>query len=219
VPARLAAPWYVHPAENPPAWAVLKSSESPLAFAVINVANGPGPAQDPYYPDALRGGTATTRLLGYVPVGFGARPVTEIITDIRAWRDRYGITGIMLDETPSRPRNGHWDVSILPLLRASGADVIVANPGTIPCDELLNAADLTCTFEGSWADYQVRQPGSAARRISPQREWHLVHSCPSESVQDALRHADEHDAGFVWATPGVLPDPWSVLPETWPSPR
>lgn len=210
---RLAAPWYVHPAADPVAWARLREG-APLAFAVVNVADGPGEPDDPYYPDALA--QVATPLVGYVDVGYGRRPRSAILQDAGAWRERYGCTGVMLDQVPSDERSGAWSLDILDALRTSGCDRIVANPGTVPCPALLTACDVTCVFEGNLNAYlRWRSPSWVAAVAGPGRIWHMVHSCPEWLQPAVARRAGRRGAGLVWTTAGTLPNPWSTLQKRW----
>lgn len=211
---RAAAPWYVHPAADPEAWRRLVVGGR-LAFAVVNVASGPGrSATDPYYSRSVLA-QSRTPLLGYVSVRYGNRSGDEVRRQAQEWRDWYGITGVMLDETPSVVSTGAWSLRLVDRLRADGASKVVLNPGTIPAPELVAAADVTCVFEGSWQSYRELRLPRWIRRVDPDRQWHLVHSCPRRRLRTVRRWAERRGAGHVWATPGAPPNPWEVLPEEW----
>ncbi len=211
VTARPAAPWYVHPAEQPSAWDRLRAGTD-LEFAVVNVHNGPGQPGDPYYAAALAGACAT-RLVGYVPVGYGKRPLGEVLRDVRHWRDWYAVTGILLDEVPTRERQGHWTLDTITLVRACGADFVAVNPGAPPHPGLILAADVTCVTETYWERYRDWEPDAALRDLPAERQWHLVHSVPPERLACVFAMAAARGAAFAWSTTGRLPDPWSSLPD------
>lgn len=209
-----AAPWYVHPAAAPSAWRRLGEGDS-VELAVVNVANGPGTApDDPYYGPALAAVSGAS-MLGYVSVGYGDRSAEVVRREAEAWREWYGVTGVMLDETPSAARSKSWSLDLIDRLRGDGASMVVANPGTVPVRELVEAADVTCVFEGSWESYRRLRLPRWLRQFPPGRLWHLVHSCPGSCLPSVRRLAARRGAGYAWATSGTLPDPWSVLPEAW----
>lgn len=203
-----AAPWYLHPVEDPVAWARLRSGEDALAFAVVNVDNGPGRAVDPLYRDALAG--VRTPLVGYVDVNYGQRHPETVAAELVAWRVHYGITGVMLDRVPPSSV-GHWSLEVIDDLRAAGASVVVANPGRPVPAELVLRADVTCVAEMAWDTYRghLAPPPQAP----PERVWHLIHSCPATHQVEAIARARRGGAGLSWATAGCLPNPWRTLQE------
>ncbi len=213
-PVRRAVPFYLHPAERPGAWRALTEGAGDLAFAVVNIADGPGLPDDPYYGPVLARGSRT-RLLGYVPVGYGRRAPDEVRRDAATWRDRYGIAGLMLDEVPAVPALERWSLDVIGMLRGDGADLVVANPGTPPDPDLIGAADVTCVAEYPWSQYARWSPPPALRDVPPDRLWHLIHSCPPGRVGTALARAATLGAGYAWVTPGGLPHPWGALPPGW----
>ena len=72
--------------------------------------------------------------------------------------------------------------------------------------------DVTVTFEGTYASYVGWRP-SALELIRPAaRSWHLVYGTPSGSLDNAMRLTRERNAGYVYVTPDVLPNPWDTLP-------
>lgn len=206
----VAVPWYVHPAEDPDAWARLARGEQPTSFVVVNVHDGPGSPDDPYYPVALDS-LVRHRLLGYVSLAWGRRPATDVRRDIGTWLDRYPVAGVMLDEFPSGGPTSSW----LPAVRAArdlGAGLVVGNPGVVPDPAILEALDVTCVFEGT-ADAHARvERFPALAGVAPDRIWHLIHSCAPEQLLGAQQRAAELGAGHAFATDRGLPHPWGGLP-------
>ena len=213
VTPRPAAPFYVHPLEAPDAWARLRAGTG-LAFAVVNVADGPGDDRDDAYRAALAPGCATP-LVGYVDVAYGRRPVAAVLADAAAWRSQWGVRSVMLDQVPSAPRAGAWSLDVIDALRAQGAERVVTNPGTVPHPELLDAADATCVVEGGPRTHAAACFPAWLRAVDPARVWHLLHSCPAPLQPAALALAGRRGAGLAWATAGRLPNPWARLQERW----
>lgn len=210
-PAQLAFPWYVHPAVAPQEWAWLGARHRDVSFAVINVHNGPGPDNDEYYPEAvalLRG----LRLLGYVRVDYGRRPVEDVTDDIRAWLRLYPVEGIMFDEVPTAPESYGRCSEYAGAARAAGVSFLAANPGTFPSPPHLDLFDVTAVFEGPASAYAAFEHPRWARNLRPSSLWHLVYECNPQQIRAAGRAAGERGAGHVFATDRSLPNPWLGLP-------
>lgn len=171
----LLLPLYVHPAADPSAWraAPLRNAG---ATVVVNVHNGPGDPDDPYYPAVTRQlADAGVPLLGYVDLGYGRRHPSDVAADVESWR-RYPIRGYFFDQAPA-------DVALLPAVTdAVGLcrGRVVLNPGTRPHPAYAPLADLVCTFEGPWQAY--REQGADP-------DWphalHLVYAVPAGLLGEA----------------------------------
>ncbi len=209
-----AAPWYVHPAEDPAAWRRLLSGRNELAFAVVNPANGPGPVDDPYYPQVLAEGSATA-LLGYVNVDYGRRDPEDVLADVRDWHRRYPVSGVMLDCVPSQVRQASWDLAMIDRVREAGAATVVVNPGTPPAPELVLRADVTCVAEQDWSSFRNWQPPDWLHELPARRQWMLLHDVPIEQQGEAMELIGRRGAGLGWVTAGTMPNPWAVLPAVW----
>lgn len=205
--ARLAPPWYVHPAVAPQDWAWLASQRSSVSFAVVNVHNGPGRDDDEYYPDALTG-LRGIRLLGYVPVDYGNRPVADVARDIAAWQRLYRVDGIMLDELPSTPQSLARCSQYADAARDAGVAFVAANPGVFPSSDHLGLFDVTCVFEGTAASYAGFEHPAWARDVPASRLWHLVYDCDPDHTAAVGVAAAGHGAGHVFVTDRSLPNPW-----------
>ena len=203
---RLAAPWYLHPALDGDAWQAMRAAG--LAFAVVNVHNGPGSGPDPDYATVLRP-ASTTPLISYVDVAYGGRPFRDVCDDVRRWSDLYGITGIFLDQVPETEALGDWRIGRVDELRALGCDRVVANPGTPPAVAVIREADVTCVIETDWTSYHLQRLPEFLADEDPDRQWHLVHSVPAWADVDIVRTAAERGAALSWATRGRLPNPWA----------
>lgn len=202
----LASPWYCYPTDDTAGWNHLR--DAALAFAVVNVADGPGTSTEESYRNALRAGSRTP-FLGYVPIGYGRRLFTDVRADVAAWGSRYGVSRIFLDEVPDVGAQDAWRLDWIDVLRADGVDQVVINPGTTPQDaELVWAADVTCVFEDDWATYVDLPAVEWLRHLPAEKQWHLVHSVPTGAALDIRSRARSLGAAFSWATHGVPPHPW-----------
>lgn len=210
--ARPAIPWYVHPAEAPREWAWLGARRRKLAFAVVNVHNGPGRDDDAYYPEAVAELRPHARLLGYVPVDYGNRPVADVARDIESWQRMYGLEAIMLDELPSVPESLERCAQYAAAARAAGITFLAANPGRFPSPAHLVLFDVTAVFEGTAKDYADFTQPAWALRVPPSQLWHLVYDCDPEEIDAVYTAAAKRGAGYAFATDRSLPNPWLGAP-------
>lgn len=204
-------PWYVHPAVAPGWWARLPDVVEAPGFIVVNVHDGPGPADDPYYPSAVAA-LGSTRHFGYVDVDYGRRPVDDVASDIEQWVGRYGSGGVMLDQLPA----GEGDAAIVgeyvAAARRHGAATVVGNPGVIPVPEVLQLLDIACVVEVTAATYlglDLRVP-SVARAVGI---WHLVHTCPPEIAAQVRARAVVAGVDYLHVTAQAMPHPWQGFDE------
>lgn len=207
----LAAPWYLHPSQHGEDWARLRDAR--LAFAVVNVHNGPGSSVEDDYLDALRPGS-TTPFAGYIDLDYGRRPFAEVKADASTWAQWYGVVDVFLDQVPEQAERDGWHLGRIDELRALGVGRVIANPGCVPVPELLVAADITCVCETDWATYQLQTWPTWLNDTPAERQWHLVHSVPPWAPLDIALRAAECGAALSWATHGVPPNPWG---EGWES--
>lgn len=206
--ARTAIPWYVHPAVAPQEWSWLAAQRGRVSFAILNVHNGPGHDDDEYYPDAVAALRPCVRLLGYVRVDYGNRPVADVARDIETWQRLYRLDGIMLDELPSHPKSLVQCAQYAAAARAAGITFLAANPGRFPSQAHLNLFDVTAVFEGTAEAYADFRPPDWARSIPPSQLWHLVYGCGPGEIEAVRTSAGQHGAGYVFATDRTLPNPW-----------
>lgn len=206
-------PFYVHPAAAPLAWTELGvrfswATGPDDGFVVLNVANGPGAADDPYYPAAiasLRAAAPELQLVGYVDVDYGERADAAVRVDIAAWASRYGITSVMLDRLPSGAIGAIGSVrralAVVDLARSTGAAWVIGNPGAEPAPALAHALDVVCVREEAVG--AVIRPVPRWLRA---KAWVLVHGVGSGQEAVAARMCG--GAAYAWVTSTGLPHPW-----------
>jgi hypothetical protein len=179
---------------------------------VINPHNGPGLQEHEAYRKAVREVQhAGTRVLGYVRTAYGTRPASEVTGDVDRYRSWYGVDGIFLDEASP-------DVSLVPYyaglarhVRAGAGGTVVLNPGVVPAPEYFGVADVVVTFEGAAAGYATAASAMPdwLRRERPDRVAHLIYAA---SRDQALSAIGSGAAGYIYATSGLMPNPWRTLP-------
>lgn len=209
--ARLALPWYIHPAEEPAAWRSLAERRIRPSFVVVNVHDGPGGPDDPWYPEALAR-LRHLRLLGYVDVAYGERRPADVLRDVQAWLRMYRVGGVMFDRVPSGAASTPRLQEYVAGARRAGATFVVGNPGVPPALGHLALFDVTCVFEGAAADHGRFRPPPGLNRVPRARVWHLVHACPPEELAETTARAARSGAGHAFVTDRTLPNPWAGFP-------
>jgi hypothetical protein len=181
-------------------------------MVVVNPDSGPGARRSHAYISAVHLlQAAGVRVLGYVPTGYGWRPLQTVIDDVDRYRSWYGVDGIFFDEAAS-------DAALVPhyhaLARAARGDtgrLVVLNPGVPPAPGYFELADLVVTFEGDIGAYgaAMGQTPEWLRHQSRDRVAHLIYGATRAQALSALA---DSAAGYLYATSGALPNPWRTLP-------
>jgi hypothetical protein len=201
------------PAYVPPsAIADLVERSDRARVLIVNPSNGPGTRPHPAYQEAVRTAReAGTRVLGYVPTGYGARDLNFAMADVDRYHSWYGVDGIFVDEAAhTDERLGYYRV-LSNHIRASRDQLIVLNPGVVPARRYFEAADVVVSFEGPYTDYPAaleRMPDWVRRM--PRRSAHLVYAASAEQARRVVQAGTE--ANYLFVTSESLPNPWGALP-------
>jgi hypothetical protein len=201
-------PAYLVPAD------VAKIAERPVRsrIVILNPASGPQSERQPAYEQAVlalqRSGT---RVLGYVHTGYGTRDMAAVEADISRYESAYGVDGVFLDEASHAEEQIPYYRALTGYIRAAGDRLVVLNPGVVPAPGYFDIADVVVTFEGAYSAYAdaLHAMPEWVRRLAPGRSAHLIYGA---TQADALKAVRQDTAGYVYATTGGLPDPWSSLP-------
>ena len=183
---------------------------SPLpSLLVVNPASGPGAAPDDEYRRAIMTAQAAgSKVLGYVPTTWGARPLAAAEADTIRYREWYGVDGIFFDEASGEDAALGYYRSLADDARAGGARIVALNPGVVPARGYFDVADVVVTFEGPFAHYDERVEPDWLERIDPERIAHLVYGAsPAQAVRA------DRPGGRVYVTSGTLPHPWGTVAE------
>lgn len=234
IPQQVSVPAYIYPNQETE-WGQLNDGAPTVGIAIANPASGPGTSFDQNYADAIQAADdAGVRVIGYVRTGyFGTTgiPTNDGQTSFEAWTRQieaevdtwydlygsYGLDGIFFDEALADcgPDDVHVNlyVEIAEHVRQQvGAATVVDNPGTSVERCYLRAADTLVTFEGEYSTYQSWEPPAWQASAYPDQLWHLVHNTPASNLADAMALSKDRNAGHVYVTPDVLPNPWDTLP-------
>ena len=231
VPAYFYPTWWL-PTGSP--WDQLNAAAATIPIeAIMNPSSGPGAAFNSDYGVAVTElQAAGGKVIGYVPTFFGARAIEDVMADVQSYITWYNVDGIFLDQMTIQP-GGLDYVALYNQIKGLGAKLhVVGNPGEpfIQGDAYLSAADTLNIFEGPWTN---SDPNQASFKLYPNRGpytglplWfenvnrsqiaNIVFAVTSEFVADlAFLKAVATNAGYVYVTDEVLPNPYAGLPAYW----
>ncbi|MFD8016019.1 spherulation-specific family 4 protein [Streptomyces sp. NPDC058955] len=237
------APGYAHPLLAPVEWAELTRPGTPVHWAVLNVADGPGSRPDPHcletagrlrhafeeaaHRASFGGGGRETggRVLGHLDLAHGSRPFGELVSQAQRYLDWYRVGGFYLDRCPTDRADLPGVRRVTTTLSALlGGDAhLVLGHGSHPYPGYAEAADQLVTFSGAWAEYRWSQVAEWTAEYPEGKFAHFVHGVPRTHLDEALRIARWQGAGTIFFTdrsggPGGAPGqnaPFHSLPGYW----
>jgi hypothetical protein len=180
-------------------------------LVVMNPASGPGTRAEPGWRGAVEAVRRDgSRVLGYVPVAWGARDAAAVQQDVERSLRWYGVDGIFLDEAPAGKDRLESTRATVRAARRAGAQIIVLNPGVVPAAEYLDLADVVVTYEGTGDGYAAaldRMP-DWVQRLPAERTAHLLYDTSREQARKAVAAGGR---ARLYSTPGALPNPWGEV--------
>jgi len=186
--------------------------------AVMNPASGPGTAANPDYQRVIDYCHARGQhVIGYVSTSYGSRSAATVIADIDAYYRFYpAIDGVFLDEMSNAPNTATYYRGLYAHIKAKpGARDVVGNPGAPAATAwqlTTPVADAVIIFEGSSSTYQRWSPPSwALGRVASQIS-NLVYGASQPAMSQACALSKGRNAGYMYVTPDVLPNPWDTIP-------
>ena len=207
---RIAVPAYFWPGS---AWDSLTTSAGAVDLAVVNVDSGPGTAQvDGFVQTIATARARGVRVIGYVHTRYGARPIGDAETEIDHWFAWYGVDGVFLDEVPSDCTLASYYDSLATRIRLHASATVVVNPGTNTEECTTGFSDVIVNFEGTAATYAAWVPSAWTTSYPSSRFWHLVYGASASNASSIVAMSRQRNAGHVYVTDGVMPNPWSGLP-------
>lgn len=209
---RFVVPAYFHPQDDPAGWHALRALGPRLAAAIMNPDSGPGAAADPrYHPPVEAVLEAGGRVVGYVDTGYGRRRPGDVLRDVIAYRDWYGLTGVFLDQAASGSGQLGYYRQLAQAARAVGMRFVALNPGVVPDHGYAEIADLLVTFEGPWSAYRGHRAAAWMLDRPAERFCNLVHGAPPDGLDATALDAPARHAGAVYATELTGANPWGRL--------
>lgn len=223
-PLGIGVPGYAHPLAAPAEWAEPAWSETPLHWAVLDVARGPGSRPDRHCLEVVSRLTdAGVRILGHLDLCGGIRPYGELVTDAHRFLDWYQVDGFYLDRCPAERSQLQETRRTTTTLRAMLEKAyVVLGHGRHPYPGYLELADQLVTFTGSWGEYRWSQAPEWTAEYPPQHFCHQVYGVARRHLEEAVRTARWQGAGTVYFTDrthrtdrGGACAPWEALPGYW----
>ena len=96
--------------------------------------------------------------------------------------------------------------------RELGAGLVALNHGAHPVESYADHADLLGTFEGPWTAYPELPIPRWVRTRPASQFFHLLHTVPLTSFDDAIWLAARRHAGSAYVTDRGGANPWDRLP-------
>lgn len=207
----MAIPSYFYPGSD---WSQMEQAAPTVGLTVINPDNGPGKKLDPAYVDeTAKAQSAGARVLGYVYTSYGRRLLAQVKADINKYYTWYKVDGIFLDEAPTACNRAAYFKSLYTYIKAKGGTAKVAiNPGQATNECFVEASDIIVNFEGPYSSYYTWQPAGWETRYPADRFWHIVIETTDADMPSAIALSKVRHAGWVYATPDGLPNPYDTLP-------
>ncbi|HEY7908122.1 MAG TPA: spherulation-specific family 4 protein, partial [Thermomicrobiales bacterium] len=188
----------------------------PVGMTIVNPDSGPGEARSPAYAVQVeKSQSCGIRVIGYVDTDYAARPISDVCRDIARYATWYSIDGIFLDQVSVRRAHLPYYTEVSAIIKAGDTKALtVLNPGAAATESFMAVADIVVTFEETYDAYTKGYHAPRwMRRYPPERFWHLVHGVPTEkALRRTLSLSKRRRAGWLYATPATLPNPWSTLP-------
>lgn len=202
-------PLYRHPG---PTWDELIQEkymhQSVQIVAIINPDNGPGSLNLNYLLGIKKLQTAGIPVLGYVYTKYGNRNSSEIITDIDAYKNLYGVNGMFFDEMSHVAGNEDYYRHLSNYTKSIGLGFTVGNPGRDTLPSYIGTVDNIVIYENS-----------GLPTIKSLESWHTHYPKSNFSIlaygintlnEKFVKQASHH-VGFIYITDQNLPNPWHSL--------
>jgi len=214
---RLLVPSYSYPSPTT-FWDAIVAGAPSVKYMIANPASGPGTTTDTNYTAAIVNAQAAgITILGYVSTGYatGAPSPATIETSVDLWATLYGIHDIFFDETSSLVEDVPFYAQICNYVHAAAVPpIVVLNPGVVPDPGYLAIADIVVVYEGVQVDYAAFSPPSwvtdGTHRAT--QFCNIIHTCTSENLAATITKAEAVNAGYIYVSDDVMPNPYKVLP-------
>ncbi len=193
-------------------WTQAISSASKIFGMIMNPNSGPGTSVNSTYVNTVNSAkNAGIKVYGYVHTSYGARAATDVKAEIDMYKSWYNVTDIFFDETPTSATYLTYYQDISNYVHQNGGKVVL-NPGTTPDERYLGFADIIMNFENTASVYQTATFPSWINNYPASRFVHLVYDTPDSSLSSVLTLSQSRNAGYVYITNDILPNPWDTLP-------
>jgi hypothetical protein len=209
---RMIVPAYWDPDQQ---WQRIIADAPTVGMIIFNPNSGPGTATNPAYTAAIaQAQAAGIIVLGYVSTQYGQRAEADIDADVNGYYQYYSPSGIYFAEGPTADTCDTLQAEyqrLTTLAHSHDAKAYLAI-GTRFCPTFITFSDLMVEFAETLSTYQNYTSPSWMPGGSPERFCHFVSEVPDGEASHVLSMAVGFGAGWVFATDGMLPNPWGALP-------
>ncbi|MEN9341988.1 MAG: hypothetical protein RIQ54_244 [Candidatus Parcubacteria bacterium] len=209
----LLIPSYFYPSNL---WNTARSYKTANEIMIMNPASGPGASKDLNYEREIANTQAAgISVIGYVHTSYGTR-ITAAKADIDKYKSFYpAIKGIFIDEVPTAADKVAVYQDLYNYIQTKFPNaIVVMNPGTIPDERYMSIGNsILMIFEGTFSTYNSWSSPAWAKNYPASRISHLVYGTATEAdMKTASQLAFRRNAGYLYVTSDVLPNPWDSLP-------
>lgn len=190
--------------------AAVSAAQKVSTIAIINPDNGPGSRKVSGISSQvsrLRG--AGARVAGYINTFYGGESLSDVYSQIDAYRSWYGANGVYLDEMSDSSGKVGYYRSIYNYARSKGMTV-VGNPGTFVPSSYSSVADVLVTFEdpaSRWAGARQVSWSAPASKLAA-----IIYGVSSGSMQSYVDKAVARRYGWIFVTDGSGGNPFGRAP-------
>jgi hypothetical protein len=213
---QMAIPAYFDPTWSGNPWAAATANAPGVGIMIADLANGPGTSVNPDYPAAFAAAKAAgIRVLGYVDTAYGNDSLASVESQVNEWRDLYGITDIFFDEASAVASEENYYQTLTAYVHSqTSGSITMINPGTVPDQSYVNAADIISIFEGNYTTYLSTTFPAWVHEYPPTKFFNVIYSVPNNqtAMTQAIDQAEQNNAGYVFATDAGPPNPYDVEP-------
>jgi Spherulation-specific family 4 len=211
---QLIVPAYFHPSTHPEEWAWLAGRAAQIRMIVLNLASGPGAQPDAaFFPVLDRLRSAGVPVAGYVDTNYGHRPAYGALADLTRFVGWYQVDGVFFDRAAVAAEDVGYYADLARQVRDTGVRLVAFNHGSHPVEAYADHGDLLGTFEGPWTAYPELTVPRWVRARPAGQFFHLLHSVPVSSFDEATWLAARRNAGGVLVTDQGGVNPWDRLPD------
>lgn len=225
---QIAVPTYFFPtfdgSGNPSGyWAQFFGAVPTAGLGVINPSSGPGSSASTSYQNLMNKKPAGVKIIGYVYSDYGSRSLASVQADVDKYYAWYpSVDGIFVDEADNSSctvEQNYYRPLYQYIKGKSASATVVLNPGAVTVECYVNSSDILITFEDIFSNYNTTWHSGHAWEVNypASRFWHLVHATSGADMATALNLSRQRNAGWVYVTDDVLPNPWDSLPSYWSS--
>lgn len=183
----------------------------------MNPFNGPESTVNSDYTTAVTNVQASgVSVIGYVRTNYSNRAIADVMTDIDTYYSQYPINGIFLDETSTDVAKLDYYKQAADYVYAKGpSNTVTLNPGQTTAEEYISIANSTVTFENSMDRYVNHWVAPSYMDSYPSHKFvHMIYAVETEEdLEQVARLSHERNAGYVFITEDLYPNPYDIIPK------